>query len=91
MTLDQKVVYLQTHGFYAGPRDPKRNTAFEGAFMVCEIETLDAPESRDAENTGYCVVGDNLAELVQEALAVNDFKDEFDELFDPADNGNQGS
>jgi hypothetical protein len=61
----EKAKTLLAIGFYIGPRDPQRNSAFEGKFMVCE-DSSEGP-SEDASTTGYCVVGDNLDVLVDEA------------------------
>lgn len=44
---------LRSYGFQVGPRDPLRNPEFAGAYMV-------ADES-------YCIVGDDLAELIVDA------------------------
>lgn len=56
---------LHAAGYYVGPRDPQRNTAHAGAFMVAE--SLDVGETEDASAGGFCIVGDDLAELVREA------------------------
>lgn len=58
---------LIERGIYIGPRDPRRNKAFNGVFMICE-DANEGP-SEDAGRGGYCIVGDNLTEMVQEAAA----------------------
>ena len=58
---------LRKHGFFVGKRDPKRNKAFRGQFMVCEREALKEPPSDDAGNGAFCIVGDNLNALIAEA------------------------
>lgn len=65
--LQAKIVELNRHGYYIGPRDPDRNSAFGGAFMVCHAEVLDMAPSEDAADTGFCIVGDDLTELVEDA------------------------
>ena len=58
---------LRKHGFFVGKRDPKRNRAFRGQFMVCEREALKEPPSDDAGKGAFCIVGDNLQALITEA------------------------
>lgn len=60
-----KAKELISIGYYIGPRDPKRNKAFRGAYMVCE-DTTTGP-SDDAGNGGFCIVGNDLTELVEDA------------------------
>ena len=54
-------------GWFVGVRDPKRNTDFEGVYMVCE--DLSEGPSEDARNGGFCIVGNDLAVLVEEAYS----------------------
>lgn len=61
---------LESHGFYVGKRDPKRNKAFRGKWMVC-ADVNEGP-SMDAGDGGFCIVGDNLQALIQEALEHNE-------------------
>lgn len=65
MSIFEKAKWLHKRGFYIGPRDPARNTEFEGEWMVCE-EVLSGP-SEDSSTGGYCVVGDDLNELISSA------------------------
>ena len=60
-----KAQRLYSMGYYIGPRDPERNKAFNGRYMVC-ADVFEGP-SDDASDTRFCVVGDNLDELVNEA------------------------
>lgn len=53
-----KVQLLHSHGYYAGDRDPKIKPEFQGRFMVRDQE----------DEAGFCIVGDDLDELVCEAL-----------------------
>ena len=59
----QRLRYL---GFYVGPRHSNRNMAFIGTYMVAEHVFSDSTD--DARTGGYCVVGDNLDELVTDAF-----------------------
>lgn len=56
---------LMLAGIYAGTRDPSRNRAFAGQYMVAE-NILVSPTD-DASSGGFCVVGDDLLSLVVEA------------------------
>ena len=58
---------LESHGIFVGKRDPKRNTRFSGQYMICE--NLDEGPSEDARNGGYCIVGHNLAALIEDAYS----------------------
>lgn len=66
-TLEDKATALFRIGYYIGIRDPARNSAFDGAYMVC-ADVTEGP-SEDASNTGFCIVGDDLKELIEEAYA----------------------
>lgn len=66
--IQEQIVELNKAGYYVGPRDPARNQAFLGEFMVCEVETLSEPPSDDAKDGGFCIVGNNLFELVETAF-----------------------
>jgi hypothetical protein len=66
---------LERTGFFVGSRDPKRNTDYEGEYMVCDTDCLDLPESRDAAGGLYCVVGPDLDELTREAYYHHDLDD----------------
>lgn len=56
---------LHEAGYFIGPRDPERNKAFEGAFMVCQ--DVNAGPTDDARRGGYCVVGHDLDDLIVNA------------------------
>lgn len=62
---------LASAGFYAGPRDPSRNKNYPGAFMVAE--SLDVADTANAGTGGYCIVGDDLGELMREAVEHHGF------------------
>lgn len=53
-------------GLYVGLRDRKRNTDHEGKYMICE--DAEYPHTTlDASEGGFCIVGDDLLQLLQEA------------------------
>ena len=56
---------LYEAGYYMGPRDPDRNRAFEGSFMICENVNVGVTD--DASLGGYCIVGDDLDSLINDA------------------------
>lgn len=56
---------LRIHGFHVGERDPTRNASFEGQYMVADLDSAPGP---DASSGGYCIVGDDLDALVNEAF-----------------------
>lgn len=53
-----KVHLLSAHGYFAGNRDAKIKPEFSGRFMVRDTQDQD----------GFCIVGDDLSDLVLEAL-----------------------
>jgi hypothetical protein len=59
-----KIAALREIGLLVGNRDPKRNKGFAGKFMVAE------PISNEeiTESNAFCIVGNNLDELVNEAF-----------------------
>ncbi|MGH8463082.1 MAG: hypothetical protein ACRER5_02980 [Pseudomonas sp.] len=66
--LEHKIQMLQKIGLLCGERDPNRNTLFKGCFMVAEPLEDSSTSTVDAGSGGYAIVGDNLAELVDEAI-----------------------
>jgi hypothetical protein len=71
MTQAEKRIYLDAMGFKVGARDPAGiNTDFPGAFMVAEeYERCELP-TRDGSNGPWCLIGDDLDALVDEAFAI---------------------
>lgn len=70
-TLDQKHAYLESIGFKIGERDPKGiNTDFPGQYMVAEEYEPSELPTRDGSNGPWCVVGDDLTALIDEAFNV---------------------
>lgn len=68
---DKRAKALEAEGFYIGPRDPNRNKAFQGEWMVAE--DLDVGPTDDASTGGFCIVGDDLDALVNDAYdLIND-------------------
>ncbi len=52
-------------GLLAGDRDRKRNRAFSGSFMVAEPYDK---ATDDANEGGFCIVGNDLLSLLDEAI-----------------------
>jgi hypothetical protein len=72
LTAHEKTVMLLDHGYYIGPRDPERNTDFQGTWMVAEPLPDDVKRpTKDAGDGAYCIVGDNLSKLIDEAYDHN--------------------
>lgn len=61
----RKIDDLLNAGFFVGMRDINRNTAYTGRYMVCEDENFQNTE--DAAEGGFCIVGDDMEALVNEA------------------------
>lgn len=55
-------------GYFVGRRDKKRNTKYEGKYMVCWDVDFDQT-TEDASIGGYCVVGDDLQALLDNTAA----------------------
>jgi hypothetical protein len=64
----ERIALLREHGFIVGPRDPLRNTAFLGRFMVAQPINAAQLPTEAASDTAWCVVGDNLTELVDHTI-----------------------
>ena len=60
---------LREYGFIVGDRDPRLNTDHPGRFMVSEPADGKAVPTKDGSNGPWCIVGDNLDDLVIEAYA----------------------
>lgn len=58
---------VEAAGLFVGERDPKRNKAYKGKFMVCENHGMGI-ESLNAGTGGFCIVGDDLEALITEAF-----------------------
>ncbi|WP_226554840.1 hypothetical protein [Celeribacter naphthalenivorans] len=59
---------LKEMGWIVGERDPNMNRAFEGKYMVAEqLQDGDPYPTDDASDGRFCLVGDNLDALAQEA------------------------
>lgn len=68
MTTKQKIAFLKSRGWIVGKRDPRLNTDFPGSQMCCEpFEDHEVP-TRDGRNGPWCVVGDDLPSLVNQAF-----------------------
>ncbi|TGT64058.1 MULTISPECIES: hypothetical protein [unclassified Mesorhizobium] len=69
MTTADKISFLRSHGWTVGDRDPRLNTDHAGAFMAVEPFDEGQLPTRDGANGPWCVVGDDLPALVDEAYA----------------------
>lgn len=67
MTTEEKITFLRSYGWTVGERDPRLNTDFPGRFMCVEPHEESELPTRNGENGPWCIVGDDLAELVDEA------------------------
>lgn len=67
-TYAEKVVALLSYGYTIGQRDSRLNRNYEGVFMVVEAYDEDMLPTDDGRNGPWCVVGDNLEELVNKAF-----------------------
>ena len=81
LTHEQKIVVLRSYGFIVGDRDPARNVEHPGKYMVLEAD--DDPEA-------WCVVGDSIEELVDEAMDLVSIYDRFNEVCTNVLNGGDG-
>lgn len=62
--------WLESNGFVCGIRDPRINTDYPGKYMVAEeYEDSELP-TRDGRNGPWCIVGNDLDELIQKAYNV---------------------
>ena len=58
---------LLIHGFVVAKRNPEINSAFVGVFMVHE-SGINIPCKDASEADGFAIVGNDLAELIFEAM-----------------------
>lgn len=58
---------LEAYGYTVGDRDPRANTNYAGRFMVIEAHEADELPTKDGRNGPWCVVGDNLNNLIARA------------------------
>lgn len=70
-SVEAKRSYLEACGFKIGPRDPRGiNTNYPGAFMVAEDYEADELPTEDGSNGPWCIVGDNLDDMIAQAFDV---------------------
>ncbi len=62
-----KQKFLESYGWTVGERNPRINTDFPGAFMCVEPYDEDELPTKDGSNGPWCITGDNLEELIDEA------------------------
>ena len=68
MNRNQRAKWLTNHGFTVGARDPRANRAFKGSHMVIEAHDDDELPTNDGRDGPWCIVGDNLNALIDEAF-----------------------
>lgn len=68
-TIAEMTKRLIARGFIVGPRDPRRNRGFIGAFMVAQPLAEHLLPTDTATSDVWCVVGDSLAPLVMQTFA----------------------
>ncbi len=69
-TIKAKKAYLKAFGFIVGKRDPRLNRNYAGKFMVVEAHDEDELPTNDGANGPWCIVGNNLTELIDKAYEV---------------------
>lgn len=62
-----KTEFLESYGWTVGERNPQLHTDFLGAFMCVEPYEEEELPTKDGANGPWCVVGDNLEELIDAA------------------------
>lgn len=68
-TIPEMRQFLTDCGFIVGQRDSRLNRKYPGLFMACEpFEESEVPTD-DGSNGPWCIVGDDLDELIAEAYA----------------------
>jgi hypothetical protein len=66
----ERVLWLQSRGFVVGDRDPQLNRAFTGRYMVAGVYDTSETPTDDGRNGPWCIVGDNVEDLVRHAYDV---------------------
>jgi hypothetical protein len=67
-----KRLCLLAYGYEVGKRNPQLNTDFKGAYMVAESYEDSELPTRDGSNGPWCIVGDDLDNLIDRAFDVFD-------------------
>lgn len=85
MIFEQKLRVLLAYGFTVGVRDGRLNTDHPGYYMVLEGTVQDAEEAgelptRDGANGPWCLVGDDLSAMLDEAFDHAGMFDRFAEV-----------
>jgi len=61
------ITVIEGYGFVVGDRDPRYSTALEGKYMIAQpLEEHELP-TEDARAGGWCMVGDDMDDLIAEA------------------------
>ena len=68
-----KINFLRNSGITVDLRDPKMNSAFKGKFMICNpLEEGDPYPTEDASDGRFCIVGNDLPSLLDDAISLLD-------------------
>lgn len=70
VSLVEKRQRLESYGFTCGERDPRINTNYLGRWMVVESHEDSELPTEDGSNGPWCIVGDDLDVLVNQAYKV---------------------
>ena len=71
MTTEEKIRALRKMGFIMGTRDKRLNRKFKGSLMVAErYDDKTQKPTEDGSNGPWCIVGDNLSALIDEAYSL---------------------
>lgn len=63
-----KIDRLRALGYTVGARDERVNTLYPGRYMVIESHDESELPTRDGSNGPWAIVGDDLNELINDAL-----------------------
>jgi len=66
----RNIAAIEGCGFIVGDRDPRYSTALEGKYMIAQpLEEHELP-TEDARAGGWCVVGDDMDDLIAETYSM---------------------
>jgi hypothetical protein len=66
----QRRYLVEYCGFTVGPRDPRVNTRYDGAFMVIEPHDNEELPTMDGSDGPWAIVGDDLSALIACAFSL---------------------
>lgn len=67
---EAKAAALKSWGYTVGPRDARLNRNYEGLYMIVEAHDESELPTDDGANGPWCIVGNDLGKLVNEAYSV---------------------